>query len=90
MQGYAKGETDERFRDQIIPSDNVELEKKYESCLKENTGLKIHNTYLEKKLSKAKELFNDVLLMAKVEHLKGRYETVDEVEQFLKEKQRNS
>jgi len=36
-------------------------------------------------LIKAKELLNDFLLMAKVEHLKERYETVSEAEQFLKE-----
>ena len=34
-------------------------------------------------LTKAKELLNDFLLMAKVEHLKERYETVSEAEQFL-------
>lgn len=34
-------------------------------------------------LIKAKELLNDFLLMAKVEHLKERYETVSEAEQFL-------
>lgn len=39
----------------------------------------------KEQLAKAKELLNDFLLMVKVEHLKGRYETVDEAEQFLKE-----
>ena len=34
-------------------------------------------------LTKAKEIIKDFLLMAKVEHLKDRYETVDEAEQFL-------
>ena len=34
-------------------------------------------------LIKAKEIIKDFMLMAKVEHLKGRYETVDEAEQFL-------
>lgn len=33
--------------------------------------------------TKAKELIKDFILMAKVEHLKDRYETVDEAEQFL-------
>lgn len=32
------------------------LSAKYDVCLRENTGLKIHNTYVEKKLTKAKEL----------------------------------
>lgn len=36
-------------------------------------------------LTKAKNLLNDFLLIAKVEHLKDRYETVDEAEQFLEE-----
>ena len=33
--------------------------------------------------TKARELIKDFILMAKVEHLKDRYETVDEAEQFL-------
>ena len=33
--------------------------------------------------TKTKELIKDFILMAKVEHLKDRYETVDEAEQFL-------
>lgn len=40
---------------------------------------------IENQLTKAIELLNDVLLMAKVERLKGRYETVDEIEKFLKD-----
>lgn len=38
----------------------------------------LYNNY-----TKAKELIKDFILMAKVEHLKDRYETVDEAEQFL-------
>ena len=34
-------------------------------------------------LHKAKEIIKDFILMTKVEHLKDRYETVDEAEQFL-------
>lgn len=41
----------------------------------------------EKQLTKAIELLKDALLMAQVEGLKERYETVDEIEQFLKEYQ---
>jgi hypothetical protein len=37
----------------------------------------------KQQLTKAKEIIKDFLLMAKVEHLKDRYETVDEAEQFL-------
>lgn len=36
-------------------------------------------------LTKAKEIIKDFLLMTKVEHLKERYESVDEAEQFLNE-----
>jgi len=36
-------------------------------------------------LTKAKEIIKDLLLMTKVEHLKERYESVDEAEQFLSE-----
>ena len=46
------------------------------------------NIYTEY-LTKAKEIIKDFLLMAKVEHLKGRYETVDEAEQFLNIKMEN-
>lgn len=36
-------------------------------------------------LHKAKEIIKDFILMAKVERLKDRYETVDEAEQFINE-----
>lgn len=39
----------------------------------------------KEQLTKAKEIIKDFLLMAEVEHLKDRYETVDEAEQFLSE-----
>lgn len=40
---------------------------------------------LKQQIEKAKEIIKDFILMAKVEHLKDRYETVDEAEQFLKD-----
>ena len=40
---------------------------------------------MKKQLTKAKEIIKDFILMAKVEHLNGRYETVDEAEQFISE-----
>lgn len=50
-------------------------------------GITIEEVEKLKKLhdnsTKAKELIKDFILMAKVEHLKDRYETVDEAEQFL-------
>lgn len=36
-------------------------------------------------LAKAKEIIKDFILISKVEHLKDRYETVDEAEQFISE-----
>ena len=36
-----------------------------------------------KLLTKAKEIIKDFILVAKVEHLNCRYETVDEAEKFL-------
>jgi hypothetical protein len=73
------------------------LEKRIAELEKENAELRARlnainllTPELEKKsrlkkqqLTKAKEIIKDFLLMAKVEHLKDRYETVDEAEQFL-------
>ena len=56
--------------------------------MKRKAERKIFQGIVEKKndqLAKAIELLKDTLLMAQVERLKGRYETVDEIEQFLKE-----
>lgn len=36
-------------------------------------------------LIKAKDIIKDFILMSRVEHLKDRYKTVDEAEQFLRE-----
>ena len=40
---------------------------------------------MDKQLAQAKEIIKDLLLMAQVEHLKERYESVEQAEQFLKE-----
>lgn len=72
------------------------LQERIEDLEKENAELKGINTHtlsqlnldnceLITKLTKAKEIIKDFLLMAKVEHLKDRYETVDEAEQFIKD-----
>ena len=39
-----------------VEMENAELNVKYDTCLRENTGLKIHNAYVEKKLTEAKEI----------------------------------
>jgi hypothetical protein len=61
-----------------------ELEKKYDTCLRENTGLKIHNTFIEKKLSEAKEIIQQML-----RDIPNRMwytdETIKQAEQFLQE-----
>ncbi len=50
------------------------------------SGKKVTIEYFNQKKEMSgtlKEIIKDFMLMAKVEHLKGRYETVDEAEQFL-------
>ena len=57
IQGYAKGEIDEKFRiNQVVTKHIADLEKKYDTRLRENTGLKIHNAYVEKKLIEGREV----------------------------------
>lgn len=51
--------------------------------------LEKENAELKKQLEQAKEIIKAFLLMAKVEHLKDRYETVDDAEAFLKEIKEN-
>ncbi len=41
--------------------ENAELKEKYDTCLRENTGLKIHSAYVEKKFTKAKEIIKKLL-----------------------------
>lgn len=48
-------------------------------------GQKDLNDIHNENLIRAKEIIKDFILMAKVENLKNRYETVDEAEQFLSE-----
>ena len=65
-----------------LEKENAELK---EQCLILADGNVCNSTCSEikKQLTKAKEIIKDFILMAKVEHLKDRYETVDEAEQFL-------
>lgn len=55
-----------------------------EKMARENTGLKIHNTFIEKKLSEAKEIIQRML-----RDIPNRMwytdETIKQAEQFLKE-----
>lgn len=65
----------------MLKSENAELKEQNRKLLESCEGA----TMMYEHLTKAKELLKDFLLMAKVEHLKDRYETVEEAEQFLKE-----
>lgn len=50
--------------------ENAELKEKYDTCLRENTGLKIHSAYVEKKLTEAKKYIGFLL---GVVHIKNTY-----------------
>ena len=64
---------------------NAELKQKYDTCLRENTGLKIHNAYVEKKLTEAKVAFKYLLSFIQKENYKTRWDiNIVEAEQFLK------
>lgn len=55
---------------------------KYDTCLRENTGLKIHNAYVEKKLAEAKELLKRWERLYNTNTVKG---IIADTEHFLKE-----
>lgn len=61
-----------------------DLKEKYDTCLRENTGLKIHSAYVEKKLIKAKELLKWAL-HSDPEHDEDFDQKWEEAEQFLKQ-----
>ena len=67
---------------EIICKENAELKEKLGNYQK---GMFDEIEKRDINLTKAIEIIKDFLLMAEVEHLKDRYETVDEAEQFLKE-----
>ena len=39
-----------------LEKENARQKEKYDTCLRENTGLKIHSAYVEKKLTEAKAI----------------------------------
>lgn len=82
----------EWFADRIteLEKENAELKQKYDTCLRENTGLKIHSAYVEKKLTKAKEIIKKLYAVyydpcVTESDLKYRDELFAEIKQFLKE-----
>lgn len=67
--------------------------EKYDKCLRENTGLKIHNAYVEKKLTKAKEIIKKLSDAYKYVIRFEEYadkKVLAEAEQFLEEKENDS
>lgn len=68
---------------QELKKENAELKKELkisQRCWQDQKNISLNANC---SLHKAKEIIKDFILMAKVEHLKDRYETVDEAEQFL-------
>lgn len=73
-----------------IFKENAELQEKYDTCLRENTGLKIHSAYVEKKFIKAKEIIKKLkaLYFSPIEtkdDIKRQDEILEEAEQFISE-----
>lgn len=70
---------------QELKKENAKLKKELkisQRCWQDQKNISLNANC---SLHKAKEIIKDFILMAKVERLKDRYETVDEAEQFLKE-----
>lgn len=66
-----------------------EAEEKVNICTPYHTGSFIQGYIAgvesrEKTEKRAKELINDFILILRIEHLAGRYETLKEAEEFLK------
>lgn len=71
-----------------LEKENAELKEKNNNLVESSKTIISLTDEIEartmEQLTKAVGLIKDFLLMAKVEHLKERYETVSEAEQFLK------
>ena len=68
---------------QELKKENAKLKKELkisQRCWQDQKNISLNANC---SLHKAKEIIKDFIFMAKVEHLKDRYETVDEAEQFL-------
>ena len=71
-----------------VVEENKELKTKYDTRLRENTGLKIHNAYVEKKLAEAKYMLNEFMWISKAgdEDFEHDYsELIEEAEKFIEE-----
>lgn len=70
-----------------IFKENAELKEKYDTCLRENTGLKIHSAYIEKKLTEAKEIIRELIgiinYLNEDEYGKEDFPIVHKAEAFL-------
>lgn len=71
------------------PKENAELKSKncWKTCEYVEPKSQCISQHIQdiELLTKAKEIIKDFILISKVEHLKDRYETVDEAEQFISE-----
>lgn len=81
---YEEGEC---IKINVLEKENAGLKEKYDTCLRENTGLKIHNTYVEKKLSESKDVIKELIECLEVSEGDEIRESnfVKRAEQFLKE-----
>ena len=81
-------EVKQKQRIEELEKENAELKEKYDTCLRENTGLKIHNAYVEKKLTEAKEIIRELLECYKYVTRFSEYankKPIAKAEAFLKE-----
>jgi len=68
-----------------LETENEELRKVAEHQQTTNMNRYFRNKALTAQFTRARELLKDFLLIAKVEQLRDKYETVSEAEQFLGE-----
>ena len=93
LEGKLADLTSEYYELENLKNNEIaELKVKYDICLRENTGLKIHSAYVEKKLAEAKELLREIIdtpvftqMGGELYENEGYAELVEETEQFLKE-----
>ena len=82
-----KRDTDDKVKE--LEQENAELKEQHEVSARNMSSfiesLSKSENEAKKQLTRAKGIIKDYILVAKVEHLKDRYESVDDAEQFLKE-----
>lgn len=68
-----------------LEKENAELKEQDKVDLRQIQAILNQRSIQNTKLTKAIEILKDLLLMAKIEHLEDRYESVADAEQFIKE-----